>query len=93
MINGDFANLNNQTFFVSKEQSNCPLIPDIVRLGKKFEDLGLIKEDTEGIISLKYGKRLLINGSGSNFREFRISHSFTKGRHFYTYKFILPLLT
>jgi len=45
MINGDFANLNNQTFFVSKEQSNCPLIPDIVRLGKKFEDLGLLKED------------------------------------------------
>ena len=73
MINGDFANLNNQTFFVSKEQSNCPLIPDIVRLGKKFEDLGLLKEDTEAIISLKYGKRLLINGSGSNLGEIKIN--------------------
>ena len=73
MLNGDFANLNNQTFFVSKEQSNCPLIPDIVRLGKKFEDLGLLKEDTEAIISLKYGKRLLINGSGSNLGEIKIN--------------------
>ena len=73
MINGDFANLNNQTFFVSKEQSNCPLIPDIVRLCKKFEDLGLLKEDTEAIISLKYWKRLLINGSGSNLGEININ--------------------
>jgi len=73
MINGDFANLNNQTFFVSKEQSNCPLIPEIVRLGKKFEDLGLLKEDSEAIISQKYGKRLLINGSGSQFGEIKIN--------------------
>ena len=73
MINGDFANLNLQTFFVSKEQSNCPLIPDIIRLGKNFEDLGLLEDVTTAIISLKYGKRLLINGSGSNLGEIKIN--------------------
>ena len=72
MINGDFANLNLQTFFVSKEQSNCPLIPDIVRLCKNFEELGLLEDVTTAIISLKYGKRLLINGSSSNIGDIQI---------------------
>ena len=72
MINGNLTNLNVQTLFVSKEQSICPLIPDIVRLGKKFKDLGLIEGTTTAVISIKYGKRLIINGSSSNIGDIKI---------------------
>ena len=72
MINENFTNLNFQTFFVSREQSNCPLIPDIVRFGKKLKDIGLLESINTTVVSIKYGKRLLINGSGSNFGEIEI---------------------
>ena len=72
MINGNLKNPGVQTLFVSKEQSNCPLIPDIVRFGKKFKDLGLLDDTTAAVVSLKYGKRLLINGSSSNIGDIQI---------------------
>jgi len=49
-----------QTFYASKEQSNCPLIPDIVRIGKKLKEMGLLKGGA-GVASLGYGRRILIN--------------------------------
>ena len=73
MINGNLKNSGVQTLFVSKEQSNCPLIPDIVRFGKKFKDLGLLEDNTEAVVSLKYGKRLLINVSSSNIGNIQIN--------------------
>jgi ribulose-5-phosphate 4-epimerase/fuculose-1-phosphate aldolase len=72
MINEKLTKPGVQTLFVSKEQSNCPLIPDIVRLGKKFKDLGLLEEITTAFVSLKYGKRLLTNGSNSNIGNIKI---------------------
>jgi hypothetical protein len=51
-----------QTFFVSREQSNCPILPDMIKLGKKLKEAGLAK-DAKGIISLGYGRRILINGN------------------------------
>ncbi len=61
MIDRNFTNINFQTFFVSREQSNCPLITDIARLGKKLKDSDILENVTSAIVSLGYGKRILIN--------------------------------
>jgi len=58
MIRG---NLNFQTFYTSKEESNCPLITEIIRVGKKIEKQGLSKDISSLIVSLRYGKRMIIN--------------------------------
>jgi hypothetical protein len=47
-----------QTFVVTRETSNCPLITDMTRLGAHCTDLG-IPEDTRILISYDYGRRLL----------------------------------
>ena len=67
MINKDLQNLGFQTFFVSKEESNCPLITDVVRFSKKYKELDFLQYITTVVISLGYGKRVLINGSKTNF--------------------------
>ena len=46
-----------QTFYVSKEESNCPLIADILRLNKKLQNIN------NASISHRYGKRVLFNNS------------------------------
>ena len=60
-----------QTFYVSKEESNCPLMPKIVRTGKKFKDLDVLKDIIGASISLKYGKRVLMNAKNSDIREIK----------------------
>jgi len=62
MKDKNLPNISFQTFFASREQSNCPLIPDIVRVGKKLKEMGLLKEGA-GVVSLGYGRRVLINGN------------------------------
>jgi len=69
MIDINFATTGFQTFFTSKEKSNCPLIPDVVRLGKKFKDIGLLKHINTGVVSLRYGRRLLVNGNTDDLGE------------------------
>jgi ribulose-5-phosphate 4-epimerase/fuculose-1-phosphate aldolase len=56
-VNKDLSIVNFQTFYASKEASNCPLIPSVVRLGKKLKD----KSFADVTVSLKFGKRVLIN--------------------------------
>jgi len=68
MIRRNLANLSFQTFYVSREQSNCPLISDIIRVGKNLEKYGLLKNNS-GVISLGYGKRILINGNDVSLAE------------------------
>ena len=51
-------NLGFQTFYASKGESNSPLIPEIVRTGKKLKESGIA---TDAIISLRYGRRVLVN--------------------------------
>ena len=51
-----------QTFYTSKEESNCPLITEIIRIGKKIKNQGLSKDITSVIVSLRYGHRIIING-------------------------------
>jgi hypothetical protein len=62
MIDRNLTNLSFQTFFVSREQSSCPLISEIVRIGRNLKERDLLK-GTTGVISLGFGKRLLINGN------------------------------
>ena len=48
----DAIGFSMQFFQLSKERVRCPLIPEVNRLGKKLK--GKI-----GIISVRYGKRML----------------------------------
>ena len=58
-----------QTFFVSREISISPMIVDIIRLGKKFEELTL--KEAECNISLSYGKCLLINARDADVKHMK----------------------
>jgi ribulose-5-phosphate 4-epimerase/fuculose-1-phosphate aldolase len=57
-----------QIIFVSRETSNCPLIAEMIRLGQRLKDLGIADTDV-GIVSLDYGKRLLINGKNMDIKK------------------------
>jgi hypothetical protein len=56
------------TLFVSRETSNCPLLSDMVTLGQSLQEVGLTDKDT-GILSLDYGKRLLINVKNADLKK------------------------
>ncbi len=66
---GSLPNLNFQTFYVSKEESNCPLISIVVKFCKKFKDLNMLDNVIEIVISLRYGKRILITTDISDFQN------------------------
>ncbi len=70
MIRGNLPNLSFQTFFVSREQSGSPLISEMIRIGKNFKERELLKETT-GIISLGYGKRMIIPGNDFKLDELK----------------------
>lgn len=57
-------NASLQIFSVSRETSNCPLIPEMVQLSRELDRLG-IRDDETGVISVDYGRRLLINAKQS----------------------------
>jgi hypothetical protein len=59
-----------QTLFVSKEASNCPLIAEMMRLGQKLEEMGCTEKEI-GILSLDYGKRLLINAKNVDMKQMK----------------------
>jgi len=61
----NLAPVGFQTFFVSREMSNCPLIAEITSFAKKLDKLDL-GEDVDGSMSMGYGRRILINGRDSN---------------------------
>jgi len=56
-IEKKFQGLFFQTFYVSKEESSCPQIADIIGFTKKFKNIN------NASISYRYGKRVLINNS------------------------------
>ena len=66
MIGGKLPNTAFQTFYTSREESNCPLLPEFVKFGKKVKDSGLSKNITSAVISVRYGKRMIINTDYSN---------------------------
>ena len=52
--------LGLQTFFVSKEISRCPLIPEIQSMSKKLSS-SKTYEKNRWVISIRYGKRMIIS--------------------------------
>ena len=59
---------NFETFYASKEESNSPFIVDIIKMGKKIKEIKQLK-DINVSISLKYGKRVLMNAKDSDVRK------------------------
>jgi hypothetical protein len=57
-----------QIIFVSRETSNCPLISEMIRLGHSLEEQGIPEKDV-CVMSLDYGKRLLINGKNVDIKK------------------------
>ncbi len=56
-----------RTLFVSRETCKCPLLSEMITLGHTLQDFGLTDKDT-GILSMDYGKRLLINAKNVDLR-------------------------
>lgn len=57
-----------QTLFISREQSHCPLLLEIIKLGRILENLGTTNKEP-AIISVDYGKRLLINAKNIDVKK------------------------
>jgi len=60
-----------QIFYVSKEETNCPLIIEIIKLSKKLKETNILKKDSEAIFSLTFGKRMIINGTVKDFANIK----------------------
>ena len=61
MLGEKLDKIGFQTFYPSKEQSRCPAIPEIVKLYKRLVHENLLDDNSFAIISVRYGKRILIN--------------------------------
>lgn len=60
-----------QTFYLSKEQINSPFIREIIDTAKKLKKSISSKDSTEITISMRNGKRLLINAKNSDIKELK----------------------
>jgi ribulose-5-phosphate 4-epimerase/fuculose-1-phosphate aldolase len=56
------------TLFISRETSNCPLVSEMITLGQRLQKIGLSDKET-GVLSLDYGKRLLINAKNTDLKK------------------------
>ncbi len=63
------TNQDFQTFFISRELSNCPLIKDVLTTIKKIEEKKITGKNHTGVISVSYGKRVLINAADTNLKN------------------------
>ena len=63
------TNQDFQTFFISRELSNCPLIKDVLTTIKKIEEKKITGKKHTGVISVSYGKRILINAADTNLKN------------------------
>lgn len=57
--------LGFQTFYASKEETNCPLLVEMLKFYKKIEEIELSKI----IVSLKYARRILINSNSNKTKD------------------------
>lgn len=53
--------LPTQVFYTSKEETNSPLLVDLIKIAKELKEKKIIENKTDTTISLTYGKRVLIN--------------------------------
>lgn len=51
-----------QVFYISKEEINCPLIVDILKISKILKEKSVLTKDSDVIFSIGFGKRMIING-------------------------------
>lgn len=65
MIRDNITDLYFQTFYISRETSRSPLLTEIIRANRRFKEQSIL-ENAKMIISLRYGKRILINGNYSD---------------------------
>ena len=61
MIEGGFRKNIFETFYISKEVIDNPLINELKKFSKKIKKDGLIKDGSNAIFSIGFGKRVLIN--------------------------------
>jgi hypothetical protein len=54
--------LPQQVFYSSREETNCPLITDMLKISRKINEKESLKDKKDVIISFTYGKRMIING-------------------------------
>jgi len=71
MFKTGFPGMFFQVFYVSKEETRCPLVFDIIKIGKKLKEQQVLDEGTSAVISLGYGRRMLINGFVEDFSNIR----------------------
>jgi len=71
MIQDEIPSFNFQTFYISREVSNCPLISEIISVIKRFENIDLLNNNIDISISMKYGNRVLINAKGIDFYKLK----------------------
>jgi len=71
MIGGNFPNISFQTFYASKEETNSPLLIEIIKIGKKLKESNILTKDSSAVISIGYGRRILINGEVGDFSKIK----------------------
>ena len=67
MLQEKIPNFSFQTVYASREVINCPFISEIIRVMKRFEKNALLDKIIDISISIKYGKRVLINAKNIDF--------------------------
>ena len=67
MKEGGLTNLALQVFYVSREETTCPLLIEMIKTGKNLKEKEILSEGNSATISMKYGKRILINSDVEDF--------------------------
>lgn len=71
-MNGSiFPNISFQSFYISREETNSPLLIDFIKTGKKLKEKGILPDNTSATISLGFGKRILINSDVEDFSNIK----------------------
>ena len=69
----DKINFNEmlQIFYISKEETNCPLIIEIIKISKKLKEKSILTKNSDAIFSLGFGKKMIINGIVEDFSNIK----------------------
>jgi len=71
MNRGGLTNLSLQVFYVSKEETNCPLVLEMIKTAKNLKEKEILTDKNSATISMKYGKRILINSEVEDFSNIK----------------------
>jgi len=71
MIGGGFRDKALQTFYASREKTNSPFVPDIIKTNKNLKNLNKIDKKSLIVISQRYGKRILITSEVEDFSDLK----------------------